>query len=254
MYNKEILKTDRGMKKHLKLLLVLAVGALFTFGFYSCNDDEGYSYIGAFAVVHTDEDGYAESFTLEDGTTLYVETSASPHKPKNERVAIGYNILEGKAHAGYDHSIHLVGYIDDILTKPIIYIPKDDKKLQDSIGYDKLKVFSSWVALDHINFRYGCNTSDGSVHMLNLVTADNSFVQEGDEPIKLEFRRKLVKGNEYYASGPQNVSFKLADYIEANKGKREELIFEITWEQYSGEIKTTTLKYTMPTETVDPSH
>lgn len=240
------------MKKSLKLVNAFIVCFLLVGLLSSCNDDaEHYSYYTSIATVQADEDGYAKSFLLDDGTSLYVESSATSYKPKNERAIISFDVLEGKKE-GFDKLIHLNGYFYDVLTKPVIYIDPEDEVLQDSIGYNKIKVFSVWAAPEYINIRFGYNRSNASKHMVNLVADSESKIQVAGEPIRLKFRHNVVEGEELYASGDLYVSFKLDDYIKENIGKTDELLFEVSWEEYNGTIKTETIKIDLPTEPVDP--
>lgn len=241
-------------RKSTKLAITLFGSLLLVLGISSCsdNDNEGYQFTRKLATVLVDEKGYAESFVLDNGKTLVVTSPASLHyKPAYERMIIDYDILD-KDVAGYDNSIHLYrGY--DVLTKPVIYIPEDNIELQDSIGYDKIKVFSVWASSDYINIGFGYNTSGtGYTHMLNLVSDTEDLVQNGDEPIRLQFRHNAHKDPELYGSGEMYVCFKLDDYIKENEGKRDELTFEISWEEYSGSTKTETVKVTLPTSSIDP--
>lgn len=235
------------MKTSTKFICGIIALIFLALGMQSCNDDDEYLFYSSIATANLDEDGYAESFILDDGRSLFVASAGTNYKPKNERVIINYDILEEEK-PGYTHAIHLIDYWADILTKPIIYVPNDNEHLQDSIGDNKIKVFAVWVASDYINFKFGYNTTTNSKHMINLVTDVNSFEQQGDEPIKLQFRHKVVEGEEHYASGEILAAFKLDDYIKANPDKKE-LIFDITWEEYSGSVKTETVKYSIqPTE------
>lgn len=239
------------MTKNVRLIWIAVLGIL-AMGLFSCSDDDnkGYYFKQSFAVVQTDDDGYAQSFVLDNGEKLYVASSASSHKPESERVLIAYEELDEKK-TDYDEVIHLLGY-SNLLVKPAIYIPQDNEHLQDSVGHNEIKVFSTWASHNYISFKFGYNTANGNVHMLNLVSDNEHYEQQGDEPIKLGFRHKVVKGSELYASGVMPVSFDMSKYVDANIGKKEELIFEIKWEEYSGEVKTSTVKMTMPTAIVEP--
>lgn len=236
------------MKKNLKLPLLFFLSIMLAYGLSSCNDD-GYS-IGDFWVdlvkVNKDEKGNVESFTREDGKTLFIAASDTRYIPKNERAVINYTILSDN-YGKYDHAIKLNGYYEDVLTKPIIYVAKDDKHKQDSIGYDKIKVFSLWAKADYINISFGINVSGQAQHLLNLVAVEEDKVQQEGKPIQLQFRHNKNGDNENYPSGKSNVSFKLDEYIQANKGKSE-LTFEITWTEYNGTEKKETVKYPLPTE------
>ena len=115
------------------------------------------------------------------------------------------------------------------------------------IGYDKIKVFSLWAKADYINISFGINVSGQAQHLLNLVAVEEDKVQQEGKPIQLQFRHNKNGDNENYPSGKSNVSFKLDEYIQANKGKSE-LTFEITWTEYNGTEKKETVKYPLPTE------
>lgn len=227
---------------------------VLTYSLSSCSDDDGYSLndlYGSLVTVHADTDGYAESFTLDNGETMFVAATSTAYKPKNERAVISYTIL-GEKYSGYDYAIKLNGYFEDVLTKPIVYIPEDDDVLQDSIGHDKIKVYSIWAREGYINIRFGYNMAGKDQHMLNLVALDENKVQQGAEPIKLQFRHNKHNDREDYASGNMHVSFKLNEYIAANAGSKE-LTFEVSWVEYDGVEKTEVLKYSLPSAVVDPS-
>lgn len=241
------------MKKNLKFILLIVTSMMLTYSLTSCSDNDGYSLndlYGSLVKVHKDGEGHAQSFTLDNGQTMYVAATATSYKPKNERAIISYTIL-GDNYQGYDHAIKLNGYFEDVLTKPIIYIPEDDKVKQDSIGYDKIKVFAIWAKGDYINIRFGYNMGGKDQHMLNLVAVNEDKVQQGDEPIKLQFRHNKHQDLEDYASGDMHVSFKLDDYIAANRGN-EKLAFEVSWVQYDGVEKKEVLKYPLSPAVVNP--
>lgn len=240
------------MKNKMKIMCSAILGVLLIGAFYSCSDDEGhYSYYRGMATVHVNDEGYAESFILDEGEKLFVGASETSYKPVSERVIIAFDLMDEKKE-GFDHVINLRGYYLDVLTKPVIYVAEDDIKHQDSIGYNKIKVFSIWATPEYINIRFGYNRSNTSRHMVNLVTAIDGFEQTGDEPIKLQFRHNVVEGEELYASDARYVSFSLKDYIKANQGKVDKLTFEVEWEEYSGKVKTEILKIDLPTELINP--
>lgn len=241
------------MKQSLKITGSLFVFLLMILGLSSCDNDSGeyLSYDTNIVTVETNEEGYAESFLSDDGISLFVMSSSTNYKPVNKRAVIAFNYLDQQVE-GYDKVIHLEGYFYDVLTKPAIYIPQDDEHLQDSIGYDKIKVFSVWSGQEYINIRFGYNMSRDSKHMVNLVADVKDLEQVGDEPIKLTFRHHVVKGSELYGSDPLYVSFNIGDYIKANQGKKEELTFEINWEEYNGDKKQKIVKVKVPKDPIDP--
>jgi len=230
------------MKSKLSLFL-FALSAYMIAGLTSC-DSDGYSlgdmYV-SLAAVETYDNGEARSFTLDGGKTLFVAATTTNYIPKNERVLINYTIL-GDNYEGYDHAIRLNYYMEDVLTKPIVYIPADDQKKQDSIGYDKIKVETLFARRGYITIEFGYNMGGKDAHMLNLVALEEDKKQEGDEPIKLQFRHNIGNDEELFGSGLMYVCFRLDDYIEANED-RSELSFEVSWEEYNGETKSVTLKY-----------
>ena len=234
------------MKKSIKTLLLTVACLTFIFGFSSCSSD-GYSlgdiYV-SLATVNKGTNGRVESFTLDNGQTMFISASATDYQPKNERTVINYTILGDKFH-GYDYAIKLNSYIEDVLTKPIVYVSAEDKEKQDELGYDKIKVTAVWAKADYINIRFAFNMAGKDQHSLNLVAVDKDKEQEGKEPIKLQFRHNKNKDEEKYGSREMHASFKLNEYIAANKDKKE-LKFAISWTEYNGTEKTETITFDMP--------
>lgn len=230
------------MKTKFKLFILL-VASIIVVSLVSC-DSDGYSlddmYV-SIATVDADESGYAKSFTLDGGTTLFVAASATNYKPTNPRVLINYTILSDE-YAGYDHAIKLNYYMQDILTKPTVYVPADDKKGQDELGYDKINVATMFARAGYITIEYGINIGGKDKHLMNLARVSDSFVQDGDQPIKLQFRHNKEKDEEKYGSDLMLICFDIEDFVKANEGKKE-LLFEVSWEDYKGENKTMELKY-----------
>lgn len=223
----------------------LLISLLVICGFSSC-DSDGYSLndvYGSVVTVHTYPNGEAEYFTTDNGTTLYVVASDTKYKPENERAYINYTILSDNYNK-YDHAIKLNYYFEDILTKPIIYIPTDDKVKQDSIGYDQIKVVSIYAREGYITIKFAINVGGSDSHRINLVALDRNKEQQGDKPIKLEFRHNKCDDEELYGAKPAHVSFKIDDYIKANEGKSK-LKFEVSWQEYSGEDKSVVLEYSL---------
>lgn len=238
------------MKTKLSLLILIA--SMLIVSLVSC-DSDGYSlgdqYV-SIATVDASENGEARSFTLDGGTTLFVAASATNYKPSNPRVLINYTIL-GDNYEGYDHAIKLNYYMEDILTKSTVYAAPDNKEEQDKLGYDKVKVTTMFARADYITIEYGLNVGGKDSHFMNLVRVNEDFKQNGDEPIKLQFRHNKGKDEENYGSGLMFVSFKIDDFVKANEGLKE-LKFEVSWEEYSGEKKTMELKYSLPEKEVEP--
>lgn len=240
------------MKRKINLFVFTISIFIITWGLTSC-DSDGYSlddmYV-SIATVETSDNGEARVFTLDGGTTLYAAASGTNYRPKNERVLINYTIL-GDNYSGYDHAIKLNYYMQDILTKPVIYIPEDDQKKQDSIGYNKIKVETLFARAGFITIECGYNMGGKDAHMLNMVALSEDRKQKGDEPIKLQFRHNIGEDEELFGSGLMFVCFRLDDYIAANEG-REDITFEISWEEYNGEAKSVTLKYPLTKEEGEP--
>lgn len=234
------------MKKRIKTLLLIVASLTFIFGFSSCGSD-GYSlgdiYV-SLVTVKKGANGRVESFTLDNGQTMFISAAATDFQPTNERAVINYTILGDNFH-GYDYAIKLNSYMEDVLTKPIIYVSADDKAKQDELGYDRIKVAAVWAKADYINIRFAFNMGGKDQHLLNLVAVSEDKVQEGDEPIKLQFRHNKNKDEENYGSRDMHASFKLDEYIAANKDKKE-LKFAISWTEYNGTEKTETITFAMP--------
>lgn len=240
------------MKKSIKTLLLIVASLTFIFGFSSCSSD-GYSlgdiYV-SLVTVKKGANGRVESFTLDNGQTMFISASATDFQPKNERAVINYTIL-GDKFQGYDYAIKLNSYMEDVLTKPIVYVSPDDKEKQDELGYDKIKVAAIWAKANYINIRFAFNMAGNDQHLLNLVAVNEDKVQEGDEPIKLQFRHNKNKDEEKYGSREMHASFKLDEYIAANRDKKE-LKFAVSWTEYNGTEKTETITFAMPTITELP--
>lgn len=241
------------MKKSIKFLLLIVTSIVFSFGMSSCSND-GYSLNDMYAslvTVNKDSQGRVQSFTLDNGKKMWISASATSYTPENERAIINYTILGDNYTTDFYYAIKLNGYIKDVLTKSPLYVAADDKEKQDEMGYDKIKVAAIWVGGDYLNIRYGMNIGGKDKHSLNLVALKDSYKQEGDEPIKLQFRHNKNKDVENYGSPEQYVSFRLDKYISENRDAKE-LKFEISWTEYNGDEKTQVVKYTMPQSEIPP--
>ena len=237
------------MKSKLNTVLLFSISLFVLFNLTSCESD-GYSlgdHYGSIATVQVGDNGHAHSFTLDNGETMFVAATATNYKPEYERVLIDYTILgkDATGYEGYDYVIKLNRYFEDILTKPIIYVAEDDEEQQKVVGYDKIKVASIYAKGEYITIRFGINMAGKDKHLLNLVALNENKEQQGDEPIKLEFRHNKNNDEEHYASGLSHVCFKIDDYIAANQDK-ESITFEVSWVEYNGETKIEKLKYTLP--------
>ncbi len=235
-----------------KLSLLILIVSVLVVSLVSCESD-GYSlgdqYV-SIATVDASENGEANSFTLDGGTTLFVAASGTNYKPSNPRVLINYTIL-GDNYGGYDHAIKLNYYMQDILTKPTVYVAPDDKEGQDKLGYDKVKITTMFARAGYITIEYGINVGGQDSHFINLARLSEDLKQNGEEPIKLEFRHNKGKDEENHGSGLMFVCFSIDDFVKANEGLKE-LKFEVSWEEYSGEKKTMELKYALPETEVVP--
>lgn len=205
-------------------------------GFSSCSDDDNDYPDWSFIVTVNELDNGEYDFTLDNGERLWVGSGNLYRKPKYERAIVFYSLLDEKKE-GYDQAIKLYGYYD-VLTKKPIYIAEDDKKKQDSIGYDYIKVHSMWEGGGYLNISFGYNAAGYEPHMLNLVSNEEDL-GAGEGNVKLEFRHNVNGDSQHYPADGY-VSFDLTPYIEEGKDKVD---LEISWTDFSGEKKTKTVEY-----------
>lgn len=235
------------MKRKFKLSLFVATSILLVCSLLSCsdkNDPSWNDFYSSLVTVYTDAEGEVKSFTLDNKQTMFVSATSTTYIPRNERAIISYTIL-GEQYEGYDYNIKLNGYFEDVLTKPIIYVAANDKVVQDEIGYNSIKVLSVWAKGGYVNIRFAFKMAQEHQHELNLVAENESKIQQGDTPIKLQFRHNSNGDPENYYSPNMYVCFKLDEYIEANE-ENEKLEFEVSWMDYDGVEKSEILKYAMP--------
>lgn len=187
-------------------------------------------------------------FTLDDGTRLWVAAPAYLNlNPKYERAIIDYTILSDKQ-GDYDHYIKLNRY-SDLLTKNPIYIAADDKKKQDSIGYNPIKVHSVWTGGGYLNISFGYNVGGTESHMLNLVSAE-ADLGANEDVVKLEFRHNAYNDPELYGANGY-VSFNLSPYrIEG----REKVTLEISAKDFNGEPKIYKTEYKYKNSGTEPEN
>lgn len=238
------------MKTKLKALFTLILMSLMVISLTSC-DDDGYAYDAMYvsiATVNKSENGDIHHFTLDNGEKLLIVNSWTPYVPKNERVIINYTII-GENYNGYNYAIKLNNYVQDILTKDIVYIAPDDQAGQDEVGNNKVNIESIVAKGDYITVKFNYYMSDQNiVHSINMVSAENSLVQDSSNPIKLEFRHNNNGDKENYKSGFSRVCFRLQDYVKANENNKD-LTFEVSWTDYTGTKQSLLLKYPSTTDT-----
>lgn len=225
------------MKDYLKHSLTLIIIAVSVLGFYSCSDDDNDYADWAFIVtVNELEDGKYD-FTLDNGEKLWVGYPQNVSlKPKYDRAIIFYSLLD-EVKEGYDQTIKLYRYYD-VLTKGPIYIAPEDQHKQDSIGYDRVKVYSMWEGGGYLNVSFGYDAAGYEAHMINLVSSEEDLAVN-DDVVKLEFRHNQ-KGDPAHYPAEGYVSFDLTPYVKEGRDKVE---FEISWKDFSGETKSKTIEY-----------
>ncbi|WP_108823172.1 NigD-like protein [Dysgonomonas sp. Marseille-P4361] len=226
------------MKDYLKHILTLIIIGALAVSFSSCLDDDNDDYADwfDFVTINELEDGKYD-FTLDNGDKLWI---GSPQhislKPKYERAIVYYSLLDEKKE-GYDQVIKLYDFFD-ILTKKPIYIAPEDVQKQDSIGYDKIKVYSIREGGGYLNISFGYNAAGKEAHMINLVSAKEDL-GVNDDVIKLEFRHNQKDDPAHYPAEGY-VSFDLTPFVIDGRDKVE---FEISWTDFSGETRSKKIEY-----------
>lgn len=218
----------------MKFLTIISSIVLVTILFFSSCTDEKLSKDNqqSFATVYTDEKGEAQYFILDNSTSLYVVKSETNYKPTNQRVFIDYLLLDTD-YANFDYAIRLNGYIYDILTKPIAYVPADDKIAQDSIGYNAVDIISGFAKGDYITLRFKYKMAGESGQLFTMLAANKTINENGKLPIKLMFRHNIEKDKENYLSKDTYICFNIKEYVKAY-ANNPNLSFDMSWTDLDG--------------------
>lgn len=237
------------MKRYIGLLSALILFSIFALSLTSCSSDDDYldNYWASIVTVNKiGENKY--DFTLDDGRKVWV---ASPSnlvlKPEYDRAIIYYYVLS-ESKEGYDLSVKL-GRFYDVLTKNPIYIAKDDKVKQDSIGNNSINVYSMWEGGGYLNVSFWFNAGGYEAHMINLVSNDPDL-SVNDDVVNLEFRHNQKNDPQNYPADGY-VSFDLAPYKIAG---RDKVTFEIKWTDFSGNIKSKKIEYKYNSAVTQPEN
>lgn len=230
------------MKKYMKLFSIAAFCLVLAIGSTSCSDD-GYSldkfWVSMVTVNKVGDNTY--DFTLDNGQKLWVAAPVGLNlNSKNKRAVINYTLLSDKFQ-GYDHAIKLNSF-RDVLTKDVVYIAPNDEAKQDSIGSDPIKIHAIWVSGGYMNIYFGYNSGGTAAHMVNLVS--DQPIQPATDAVELEFRHNKQDDPENYPI-KSYVSFDLSPYLAAGQ---DEVIFDIKWKDFGGEVKTKKIEYKYGTE------
>ncbi len=204
--------------------------------FISCDDDDEVYEIDM-ATVH-DSDG---NLSLESDYFGYLPVSNKDiltyYKVNKEgqRILAYFQFNEDDAKKE-NRSIKIYD-LYKVLTKKLYDMPAEK---EDSIGNDPIAVSSIYTSRDHLNifFTY-LGSNSGIAHMLNLITTEESQVDENGL-LEVEFRHNLEGDNEVY---PQSgwVSFELSSIpgftegtingikVKVNNGNEVEKTYRINW-------------------------
>lgn len=225
------------MKRYLRLFLTMTISSILAFGLASCSsDDNDFGDWASIVTVNEISTGRYD-FTLDNGEKLWIASPSNINlKPKYNRAIIYYSLSDDKKE-GYDQTIKLYRFYD-VLTKNAVYIPSDDKEMQDSIGHDYVKVHSMWGGGDYLNISFGYNAAGNEAHMINLVS-DKEDLGVNDNIVKLQFRHNQNGDAQYYPAEGY-VSFDLSDYKIEGRDKVE---FEISWTDFGGQSMSKKIEY-----------
>lgn len=234
----------------MRLLLTLILFSILTMGWTSCSDDVDSldNYWASIVTVNKiGENKY--DFTLDDGRKVWVASPSGLNlKPEYDRAIIYYSILSEETKPGYDLSVHL-GRFYDVLTKDPIYVAKDDKVKQDSIGDNSIKIYSMWEGGGYLNISFSFNAGGKEAHMINLVSNDPDL-SVNEDVVSLEFRHNQRNDPQNYPADGY-VSFDLTPYKVAG---RDKVTFEIKWKDFGGVMKTKTVEYKYNSEVTQPNY
>lgn len=237
------------MKRYMRLLSALTLFSIFVLGLVSCSSDDDYldNYWASIVTVNKiGENKY--DFTLDDGRKIWV---ASPNnlvlKPEYDRAIIYYYVLSENKE-GYDLSVQL-GRFYDVLTKDPIYIAKDDKVKQDSIGHNSVSVYSMWEGGGYLNVSFVFNAGGKEDHMINLVSSQPDL-SVNEDVVSLEFRHNQKNDPQNYPVD-RYVSFDLTPYKIAG---RDKVTFEIKWIDFDGNIKSKKIEYKYNSAVTQPDN
>jgi hypothetical protein len=226
--------------------LVLAlVGIVLTFGFFSCDDNDGFSlnkYWISMATVENPDSTPFFDFTTDGGKRMAVVASQYPtYSPKDgQRIIANYTLLSNET-GKYDHQVRLNNSYN-VLTKDIFAITP---ATQDSIGNDPINIFDIWVGGDYLNIEFVYFAHNKS-HFINLVSDESKEYNDGK--VHLEFRHNAF-------NDPQSVrvfgivSFRLEPLRVADK---ESIDLVIHSKPYNSQVeKTYSLTYKFYKENED---
>lgn len=161
----------------------------------SCHNDDNYSldnFAISLATVNPLEGKQNLYYlTLDDGTSMWPVESLVEYNNlrQNQRVFLNYTVLTDTQNE-YHKSIR-INNITDILTKNIIK--------QDSIndfGSDPIKIISTWIGDNYLNFRFKIKVGGESRHAVDVVY--NSLKNLSEDTIRLEFRHNAFGDPERY--------------------------------------------------------
>lgn len=229
-------------------ILKLALSILFSIvGLVSCNDDDK-SLDGFMRYIVTVDNFKSDSiskFIYNDNTVFKLRTPLK-YKTKYSRAIIDFSILDGNnsinvndLHSG-EYYISLYR-IYDVLTKHPVHIPAENRQKQDSIGNDRVKIFTIWESDGYLNFQFGVKSGTNNIqHLVNLVSATPLEQINTNDVVKLEFRHNRMGDNEYNRID-NYVSFDLRAFKKNQSGT---IKFEISWKDLvAGETKTKLIEY-----------
>lgn len=204
--------------------------------FIACDEDDEVYEIDM-ATVH-ESDGVLSLESDEYGNLPVSNSDILTHYKVNkegQRILAYFQFNDNDAQKG-DNSVTIYD-LYKVLTKKLYEMPAEK---EDSIGNDPIAVSKIYASRNHLNIFFTfLGSNSGIAHMLNLVTTEESQVDE-EGLLEVEFRHNLEEDSEVY---PQSgwVSFELSSIpgftegttnglkVKVSNGDGEEKTYKIKW-------------------------
>jgi hypothetical protein len=182
-----------------KLLILLMMGAVFSFMTGCDMDDDGYSlndaWIG-FGLVQKNAESDSFTIAMDDGEVLYpaVHNMSWSDLKNNDRVLANFTILGNRQNENHDEQYYVkINSMRKILFKGILDITP---AIEDSIGNDPIHVADKWIKKGMLNFELKYR-GGSKVHYINLVKQPGA-INPDNGPVILELRHNTNGDTDRY--------------------------------------------------------